>query len=137
LIFVDTNVVSEFFKKVPSVSVVSWFTRFEVELALTSVSIAELSYGIAKVDPRQRPKGLEDSLKRLRDRFVGRTFPFTDDTALIFGQLLGDASRKGREMSVLDGMIAAMAVANGGRLATRNVRHFETTGLELINPWDF
>lgn len=136
MIFVDTNVVSEIFSKVPNVSVVSWFTRFEVELAVTSVSIAEISYGIAKVDPRQRPKGLEDNLKRLRDRFSGRIFPFTDETALVFGRLLGEASRRGREMSVLDGMIAAIALANGGRLATRNTRHFMDTGLSLINPWD-
>jgi hypothetical protein len=26
---------------------------------------------------------------------------------------------------------------NGGRLATRNLPDFETTGLELICPWDF
>ena len=40
-------------------------------------------------------------------------------------------------MSVPDGMIAAIALANRGKLATRNVKHFETTGLELINPWEF
>lgn len=45
------------------------------------------------------------------------------------------AERLGRPMSVPDGMIAAIALVNGGRLATRNVRDFETTGLDLISPW--
>jgi predicted nucleic acid-binding protein len=40
-------------------------------------------------------------------------------------------------MTAPDGMIAAIAQINGGRLATRNLQDFETTGLELINPWDF
>jgi predicted nucleic acid-binding protein len=34
-------------------------------------------------------------------------------------------------------MIAAIARINGGCLATRNLPDFETTGLELIRPWDF
>ena len=40
-------------------------------------------------------------------------------------------------MSTPDGMIAAIAKVNGGRLATRNLPDFSTTGLELISPWDF
>ncbi|MEP2986057.1 MAG: type II toxin-antitoxin system VapC family toxin, partial [Roseibium sp.] len=45
--------------------------------------------------------------------------------------------RRGRGMSAPDGMIAAIAFVNGGRLATRNLTDFETTGLDLISPWDF
>lgn len=39
-------------------------------------------------------------------------------------------------MSTADGMIAAIAKVNGGRLATRNLAHFQTTGLVLVSPWD-
>ncbi|MHB1109777.1 MAG: type II toxin-antitoxin system VapC family toxin, partial [Devosia sp.] len=49
----------------------------------------------------------------------------------------GAASRQGRGMSAPDGMIAAIARVNGGRLATRNLTDFTTTGLELISPWEF
>lgn len=38
-------------------------------------------------------------------------------------------------MSVLDGQIAAIARAHRLALATRNIRDFEDTGLELINPF--
>jgi predicted nucleic acid-binding protein len=40
-------------------------------------------------------------------------------------------------MSAPDAMIAAVARVNGGRLATRNLKGFETTGLNLLCPWDF
>lgn len=50
---------------------------------------------------------------------------------------MGGASRQGREMSVPDGMIAAIASVNGGRSATRNLDGFETAGLDLISPLAF
>jgi predicted nucleic acid-binding protein len=40
-------------------------------------------------------------------------------------------------MSAPHGMIAAIALVNDGRLATRDLGDFATTGLELISPWDF
>jgi len=40
-------------------------------------------------------------------------------------------------MSTADGMIAAVACVNGGRLATRNLSNFQTAGLDLISPWEF
>ena len=38
---------------------------------------------------------------------------------------------------VPDGMIAGIAQVNGGRLATRNLTGFRTTGLDLMCPWEF
>jgi predicted nucleic acid-binding protein len=40
-------------------------------------------------------------------------------------------------MTAPDGMIAAIARIKAGRLATRNLPDFATTGLALICPWDF
>lgn len=64
-------------------------------------------------------------------------FSFTEEAALSYGEIMGDAVRKGRAMSAPDGMIAAIARINGGRLATRNLKDFQTTELELISPWEF
>ncbi len=72
-----------------------------------------------------------------RRRFSDKMFAFTEEAALAYGDIMGDAERQGRGMSVPDGMIAAIARINGGRLATRNLKDFETTGLELISPWHF
>jgi len=72
-----------------------------------------------------------------RHRFADRIFPFTEAAALAYGDVMSAALRGGRPMTAPDGMIAAIARINGGRLATRNLPDFGTTGLELICPWDF
>ncbi len=54
----------------------------------------------------------------------------------MYGEIMGDASRQGRAMSVPDGMIAAIARVNHAKLATRNISHFQHCGLDLINPWE-
>ena len=72
-----------------------------------------------------------------RRRFAGRIFGLTEEAALAYGEIMGEARRKGAGMSAPDGMIAAIARVNGGRLATRNLDDFRTTGLELMSPWAF
>jgi len=137
LIFLDTNVVSETLKKAPDTAVIAWLVRHDAELALPTVAVAEIAFGIQKIRPDQRADRLEEGLTSWRRRFSDRMFGFTEEAALAYGDIMGDASRKGRGMSAPDGMIAAIARINGGRLATRNLKDFETTGLELISPWEF
>ena len=137
MIFVDTNVVSETFKKAPNEAVLAWLVRYDAELALPTVTIAEIAFGIQKIRPDQRADRLEQGLLDWRRRFADRIFGLTEEAAMTYGQIMGDASRQGRAMSAPDGMIAAIARVNGGRLATRNLTDFETAGLDLTSPWDF
>jgi len=137
LIFLDTNVLSETLRKAPNEAVIAWLVRHDAELALSTVTIAEIAYGIQKIKPDQRADRLERGLEDWRRRFADRIFGLTEEAALAYGELMGAAVRQGRAMSAPDGMIAAIARVNGGRLATRNLTDFETTGLDLISPWDF
>lgn len=137
MIFLDTNVVSETLKKAPDSAVIAWLVRHDAELALPTVAVAEIAFGIQKIRPDQRADRLEEGLTSWRRRFSDRMFAFTEEAALAYGDIMGDASRQGSGMSAPDGMIAAIARINGGRLATRNLKDFETTGLELISPWEF
>ena len=137
MIFLDTNVVSETLRKAPNEAVIAWLVRHDAELALSTVTIAEIAYGIQKIRPDQRADRLERGLDDWRRRFADRIFGLTEEAALAYGELMGSAARQGRGMSAPDGMIAAIARVNGGRLATRNLTDFETTGLDLTSPWDF
>jgi len=137
LIFLDTNVLSETLRKAPNEAVIAWLVRHDAELALSTVTIAEIAYGIQKIKPDQRADRLEQGLDEWRRRFADRIFGLTEEAALAYGELMGAAVRQGRVMSAPDGMIAAIARVNGGRLATRNLTDFKTTGLDLISPWDF
>lgn len=121
----------------PDSAVIAWLVRHDAELALSTVAVAEIFFGIQKIRPDQRADRLEEGLASWRRRFSEKMFAFTEEAALAYGDIMGVALRQGRGMSAPDGMIAAIARTNGGRLATRNLEDFETTGLELISPWQF
>ena len=137
MIFLDTNVISETFKKAPDPAVMAWLVRHDAEIALPTVTIAEIAFGIHKIRPDERADRLERGLSDWRHRFAGRIFGLTEEAALAYGEIMGQAKRQGRGMSAPDGMIAAIARINGGRLATRNAGDFAVTNLTLISPWEF
>lgn len=137
MIFLDTNVVSETLRKASDPAVLAWLARNDAELALPTVTIAEIAFGIRKIHPDQRAVRLAQGLTDWRHRFADRIYGFTEAAALAYGDIMGAAARRGQPMTAPDGMIAAIARVNGARLATRNVSDFSTTGLELVNPWEF
>ncbi len=137
MIFLDTNVVSETLRKAPDPAVTAWLVRHDAELALPTVTIAEIAFGIEKIRPDERAARLELGLADWRRRFADRIFGLTEEAALAYGDIMGTSARRGRAMSAPDGMIAAIARVNGGRLATRNVADFEQAGLETVSPWEF
>lgn len=137
MIFIDTNVMSESFRKVPDPAVMAWLMRFDVEIALSTIVIGEIAYGIAKIREDERAPRLSAALEAWRSRFAGRIFAFDEEAALTYGEIMGGAARRGRQMTAPDGMIAAIALARGGPLATRNTAHFEGCGVTLIDPWAF
>lgn len=135
MIFIDTNVVSETMRKQPDRKVLEWLERHDREIALSTVVIAEIAFGIEKIANDQRAARFSITLREIRARHAPRIFGLTEDAAMECGRIMGEAYRQGREMTTPDGMIAAIAMVNGGRLATRNIRHFDGCGLDLTSPW--
>jgi predicted nucleic acid-binding protein len=135
LILLDTNVLSELAKPRPDPHVVAWMRRSAAALAVPTVAVAEMAYGIDKLVAGRRQHTLLDALRRLVLEFSDRLFDFNLSAAWAYGQILADARRAGQPMAVPDAAIAAIAQANGCALATRNVRDFATTRLKLVNPW--
>lgn len=136
MILLDTNVISEPLRPRPSSKVLGWLVLHDAELALPSVAIAEVAFGIEKIRPEQRATRLATGLDEWRRRFSSRILPFTEDAALAYGELMGHAARAGRPRTVQDGMIAAIAKVQGAAVATRNMTDFEGFGIDLINPWN-
>jgi len=136
LIFLDTNVISETLRKSPNPAVMAWLAAHDDSLAIPTVTIAEIAFGIAKIRPDERSMLLQRGLDAWRGRFAGRIFAFTEQAALVYGDLMGAAHRAGAALSAPDGMIAAITLVNQGRLATRNTRDFGTVPVPLIDPWN-
>lgn len=70
MIFLDTNVLSETLRKSPDPAVISWLIRHDAEIALPTVTIAEIAYGIHKMQPDQRASRLERGLDDWRGTTV-------------------------------------------------------------------
>lgn len=135
MIFLDTNVVSETLRANPEPKVLRWLERYDAELALNAIVIAELAFGIEKIRPDERAKRLSDGVHEWRQRFAGRMFSFTEEAALVYGEIMGRAVRNGRALSAQDGLIAAIALLHDAPLATRNRDDFEPAGVSVIDPW--
>lgn len=135
MILVDTNVVSETLKPAPDPLVIEWLIAHDVELAIPTVTLAELAYGIERIRPDQRAERLARGLAEWRERFADRILAFNERAAMSYGEIMGRAALAGHPMSIPDGMIAATTIAHGGSLATRNVDDFRHAGIDLVNPW--
>ena len=134
MIFLDTNVVSEPMRKVQDPGVVDWLERHDAELALSTIVIGEIAFGIEKIDAEQRARRLTSDFDALHRRYADRIFAFTEAAALNYGMLMAERKRAGRPMPIADAMIAAIARTHGAGLATRNLADFDGSGLELISP---
>ncbi len=114
MICLDTNVISETLRRSPNPKVMDWLALYDDSLALPTVTIAEIAYGIAKVRTDQRSSLLQAGLDAWRRRFIERIFGLMEDAAMVYGEIMGNAHRAGNTLSVPDGMIAAIAIVNEG-----------------------
>jgi predicted nucleic acid-binding protein len=135
LILLDTNVLSELMKPQPDPRVVAWTRRSAAALAMPTIAVAEMAYGIEKLTAGRRREALLAALRRLVIEFSDRLFDFNVAAARAYGRILAAARSAGQPMAVPDAAIAAIASANGCALATRNVKDFATMGLDLVDPW--
>ncbi|KAB7790421.1 type II toxin-antitoxin system VapC family toxin [Bifidobacterium leontopitheci] len=138
MIVLDTNVVSEIAcKQHPNSAVVAWVERQLLRnLFTTSITIAELLYGVALLDSSHRRSRLEASIESFADTLADRTLTFDAEAAAYYAIIAAGRRRDGRPIGVQDAMIAAIARAHGASVATRNVKDFEGTGVDVINPWE-
>ena len=129
---VDANVLSEATKPVPDPRVVDWLTRAERELVVDPIVLGELRFGILLL-----PRGKRRSrLERWFDEGAARLhcIAWEADTGLRWAQLLADLRAAGRAMPIKDSLIAATALTHDLAIATLNLRDFEASGVQLIDP---
>ena len=105
-------------------------------LFTTSVSEAEVFHGIGTMPEGRRRDGLAASAEALFDEeFAGRVLPFAGIAARRYGEIIMGRHTVGKPISSFDALVAAIALAAGARMVTRNTRDFEGCGLTLIDPW--
>lgn len=131
MILVDTNVLSELTRPSPEPRVIAW-----LEVNEPAIALAELRYGIARLPHGRRRSGLLHFWQATCSQFRGRIFSFDERAAERYGNIAAAAERAGRRLNIQDGQIAAIALVHGMTVATRNVGHFDATGVAIVNPWE-
>lgn len=136
MILLDTNVVSEAMRPSPEPVVRAWLNDQAAEaLYLSSVTLAELLFGIACMPFGRRKDALGSSLNDFLALFGPRVLPFDAEAARSYALLRARARAAGRAIGTADGYIAAIATAHNLIVATRDTAPFEAAGLTVINPW--
>jgi predicted nucleic acid-binding protein len=136
MILLDTNVVSEAMKPEPNPLVRQWLDEQAAEtLYISSVTIAELMFGIGTLPKGKRKDKLTTALNGVLDLFVDRTLPFDTNAARRYADLAVKARVAGKGFPTPDGYIAAIAASHDFVVASRDASAFAAAGLTVIDPW--
>jgi predicted nucleic acid-binding protein len=138
MILLDTNVVSEIYRPVPSSTAIGWINaQPQDRLFLCTPVLAELRFGVERLAPGKRKENLGETLDGLQNQlFRERILVFDAAAAREYGHMAAKRQRLGRPIGHLDAMIAAIASIHGATLATRNTADFFGLDLHLINPFE-
>jgi toxin FitB len=137
VIVLDTNVISELMRPAPDTGVKTWLAAQDpLELATTTITVAEIQRGIVRLADGRRRKSLEERFSAFVDEaFRGRLLAFDRDAAYACGDVSAARERKGLHADAVDMMIAAIVKTAEATLATRNISDFAECGIALANPW--
>ena len=137
MIILDTNVISELLRPAPEPKVEHWLSAQDgLNVYLTSISEAELRYGLAIMGNGKRRAALVDAVDRiLREDLAGRILPFDSDAAQSYATIAAARRAAGRPIAQADCQIASIAHSRGATVATRNTPDFEGCEIDLMNPW--
>ncbi|MFC3907503.1 type II toxin-antitoxin system VapC family toxin [Legionella dresdenensis] len=133
---IDTNVVSEIRKGAKAnINVISWAkAESTASLFLSVISILELEMEVLqkeRVDPSQGAI--------LRTWLNTHVLPAFSERILNIDVAVAQRCAKLHipdRRSERDALIAATALVHGFVVVTRNIKDFEDSGVELLNPWE-
>ncbi len=133
----DTCVISELVAKRPNSQIIAWVDSIEERrLHLSVITLGEIQKGIEKLQDSERKVRLMTWLnEELPRRFADRIVSVDAKVMLEWGRLTGSLEKEGKPMSVIDSLIAAIALHNNFILVTRNEADFENVGIEILNLW--
>ena len=133
MFLVDTDALSVLRRRERNPGAVHWMeSQRTTDLYLSVVTVGEIERGITQ-QLRRDPsfaRELAQWLDRALSWYGDRILPVDTATARRCGQLMATLGHEGADL-----LIAATALENGLTVVTRNVRHFEPTGVPAIDPF--
>jgi toxin FitB len=134
----DTNIVSETSKPQPDVNVVNWLKSNRGQCALSSVTLAEMRYGIERLPNGKRKTALDTKLQFLVEDYADMLYEFDGAVAYEWGRYAAELEAEHgvnwwKQFDFRDTQIAAIAREYGLTIATRNTEHFPFCS--IVNPF--
>jgi len=138
MIILDTNVISAFMREPPDLAVLRWLDQQpRASVWTTAVTVLEVRFGLEIMPDGRRLLARREAFDRLvTEKLERRIAPFDATAAQETASLMGARQRRGAPRDLRDSMIAGIALARRAALATRNLRHFDDLGIELVDPWN-
>ena len=134
MFLLDTDVLSPLRRRERNPGIVRWVeARRTADLYLSVVTVGEIERGIAQQQRRDAAFAQELALwlDRLLDWYGERVLPVDIATARRWGRLSATLGHEGADL-----LIAATALEHGLPVVTRNIRHFEPTGVPVMGPFE-
>ena len=124
----DTNICIYIINQQPAQVLQRLIQAGRDSLAISTVTVAELAFGVAKSTRADSREKLENFLSK---------FPIVDwdeDAAWVYGNVRKSLEAKGQRIGERDMLLACQAIALDATMVTNNTREFERIdGLKLEN----
>ena len=132
---VDTCALSELVRPRPYRRVVDWFEAVPQEaLFISTLTLGEIRKGVELLPDGRRRSRITAWLEvQLPAWFEDRVLAIDTGIADEWGRMM---ARIERPVPAIDGLMAATALRHRLTVVTRNVRDFEVTGADLLDPWN-
>lgn len=134
----DTCTISELVKSRPNKKLVDWVDECDEDSVFLSVlTLGEIQKGIVKLKDERRRNKIQHWLDvDVKERFTERLLAVSEEVALTWGIIEGEAESKGTPIPVIDGLIGATALTYNLTVVTRNVDDILLSGARILNPWE-
>ena len=132
MFLLDTDVLSALRRRERNPNVVRWVdSQRTTDIYLSVVTVGEIERGVTQQLRRDPPFGRELALwlDSVLLWYGDRIIPIDVATARRWGQLSATLGHGSPDL-----LIAATALEHGLTVVTGNIRHFEPTGVPVINP---
>ena len=132
MFLIDTDVLSALRQRGRNPNIQAWVrAQRTTDLFLSVVTVGEVERGIAR--QRQRDPGFASTLATWLDSVLAlygnRILPVDIEAARRWGRLAGALGHSSADL-----LIAATALERGLTVVTMNVRHFQPTGVPVLDP---
>lgn len=130
----DTNVICEAVARNPHLKTMAWIASHEKKSTLSCITIGEIWKGIHRLPQGKRRDSTQLWVEGLENNFQSLILTLDSTVLKVWGKLYADCQGRGINLTIMDSLLAATALAHDLTLVTRNTRDFPPE-VPTLNPW--